>query len=346
MIAFERYKKANYILGEIESYKTLRNAARTLSETLFDKGATFNKSLTGDQNSRNACLAELQRWLNEVPGIVKSISHRTIYREIDQLEELLEQIFAEENDSSGVILATKEALAEFALVYEKIISGYHAAHSVELVYAAQIFSSRLEVLLASYLAIRDGFGLDENLSKSDSKAELSVYLSTINSVEDFASKLHAISELYNELARILDVDVGDYPLEIANIESGSLWSRLFGDSKVIQLIVDLLRGGAGYLHRTYTVEGKVSAIPESLDSLNKVLDFSKRLEGEGLDVSAIREELRIAGVGIARNLNTLLEKQYKVEINGEEQSLQDAAMKAISKEKWMETLRISHDEGE
>lgn len=346
MIAFDRYKKANYILSEIESYKTLRNAAQSLSDTLFKMGSSFNKSLPNDQNSRNACAAEIHRWLHEVPSIVKNISHRRIYREIDQLEELLEEIIAEENDSSGVIVETKESLAAFASVYEAVNSGYSAAHSTELVYAAQILNSNLEALSASYAAVKDGFNLSGNLPNSDSKSELSVYLSTINSVEDFASKLHAISELYNALARILNVDIGDHPLEIGNIESGSLWSRLFGDSKVIQLIVDLLRGGAGYLHRTYTVEGKISAIPESLDSLNKVLDFSKRLENEGLDVTVIREELRIAGVGIARNLNILLEKQYKVEINGEEQSLQDAAMKAISKEKWMETLRISHDEVE
>lgn len=344
MIVFDRYKKASSVIGEIESFKTLRNVSLNLASTLLGMKGGFTKSLSSDQNIRAACLADMQRWLKEVPNIVRNVSHRAIYREIDQLEELLEKLIGEDGDPSGLILETKETLSKFASIYETVISGYNANHSADLVFAAQQFYNNLDALLISYVTLRDGFGLDGHSFDPALKAELSVYLSTITSVDDFASKLHAISGLYDELARILGVDVGDYPLEIGNIESGSLWSRLFGDSKVIQLIVDLLRGGAGYLHRTYTVEGKISAIPESLDSLNKVLDFSKRLEEEGLDVAAMREELRIAGVGIARNLNTLLEKQYKVEINGEEQSLQDAAMKAISQEKWMETLRITHED--
>lgn len=344
MIAYERYKKAEYVLGEINKYKTLRDVARNLASTLFVMGEVFTQSLSSDQGSRAASLEAVRKWLNSVPNIVRNVSHRLLYREIDLLEELLEKIINEDGDSSGLILATKEALEGFALRYEALISGYNSSYSVDMVYAAQDFYSNLEALSASYVMLRDGFDANESSCASELGLELSIYLSTINSVEDFASKLKAISELYEAIARILGVDIGSSPLKIGSIESGSLWSRLFGDSKVIQLIVDLLRGGAGYLHRTYTVEGKISSIPESLDSLNRVLDFSKRLEEEGLDVAAMREELRIAGVGIARNLNTLLEKQYKVEINGEEQSLQDAAMKAISQEKWMETLRITHED--
>lgn len=344
MSALERYKKSKYILSEIENCSNLQDIAKIISSSTIEIKKSLYKSLSSDQNTRITCAVEIQKELKSISEKLKRISHRAIYREMDQLQDLLDKMEVENIDSSGIIKKTKTSLKDFAAHYEAYAAGYDPTHAIPLIYSAIDFSNNLESIIISNTTALDDFNNEGETPLLSHESELSLYLSTITSVDDFAKKLHALSELYAALAKILDVDITDSPLRIGNIESGSLWSRVFGDSKVIQLIVDFLRGGASYLHRTYTTEGKISGIPSSLDSLNRILDFSKRLEDEGVDTASMKEELRIAGVSIARNFNSLLEKQYRVEVNGEEHSLQSAAMKAISQESWMETLRISHEE--
>jgi hypothetical protein len=46
----------------------------------------------------------------------------------------------------------------------------------------------------------------------------------------------ALEQLYSLTAELLDVSPAEFPLTITHLEVGSLWIKLFGQSKVISMV--------------------------------------------------------------------------------------------------------------
>ncbi|PNG11764.1 hypothetical protein CXK97_21750 [Stutzerimonas stutzeri] len=174
-------------------------------------------------------------------------------------------------------------------------------------------------------------------------AELSLYISNVYGLRDFANKLNAISDLYDLLAELLEISTAECPIVVDQIEAGSLWSKVFGDSRIIGIMIDLLRGSAGFIYRNYTKEGQLTTIPGKLESLDKILDLSGRLQAQGIETDKIKEELRIATVSIAKNLNKLIDNQQRIEINGESHSIAEEFVRSLTDDKWLKP-RIAYDD--
>src|SRR6266478_6015777 len=96
---------------------------------------------------------------------------------------------------------------------------------------------------------------------------------------------------------------------------------MFGESKVIGLLTSLIQSGASYMHRNFTNEGKIEAIPKKVSAVEEVLKLTEKLSANGIDTKAIQENIQKSAVIISQELNTLLAREPNVTINGESYSV-------------------------
>jgi hypothetical protein len=258
-------------------------------------------------NAMHADFASLNR-------TTRSQNVRAIFRDVENLSNQLSKALCEDlDDPSYVKNGLLVELDTFADAYNAYVTHQTGAYAVPLLLAVQ-------QVKASLLALR-GF-LHYTLSNSsglllnEGEAELSLVLVKISGVADFAGKLAALQNLYDELSNLLSVSTASHPLRIGKIESGSLWTRLFGDMKVVSLMITFIEETARFVHRNYTQEGKIASIPTKIESMNSILDFTSRLKEAGVDVSAAEDALAKSAVVMAKSLNILVTDQPLVEVNG------------------------------
>ena len=164
--------------------------------------------------------------------------------------------------------------------------------------------------------------------------ELRLLVTSEPRYEEIVLKFTAIRDLYLETCNLLDVSASEYPLEVIDLEAGSLWFRVFGESRVIKLVTRFIEKGAGYLYRRFTIEGQIASIPRQIDAVEAVFELSKSLEEVGVDTTIIKDRLQKSGVIISSRLSDLLEGAPSVTVNDQEFSVGDAlTQKYISESK-------------
>lgn len=343
MHTFELVKLSKDHLEKIQKYSSLLDNAYKISSA-YDKVPDYIAAISsGISNSMSSASASIKNRSDSVKNITASISPREMFKNIEGMHDCLTEIERSETNEIDDGRKAVDALQEFSINYESYIASYNPTDAPPLVFSAKNLANHLDKLISRYKFILSN--IESKNEQKENIAELSLYISNITGLRDFADKLNAISDLYETLAELLGIDITDTPLIIDQIESGSLWSKLFGDSRVIGLMIDLMRSCAEFMHRNYTTEGKITSLPSKLESLNKIIDLSGRLSDQGIDTSEVNEEIRRAAVSITKDLNKLIERQPKIEINGKSQSIADEFLKAISDESWLKP-RISHDENQ
>lgn len=168
----------------------------------------------------------------------------------------------------------------------------------------------------------------KTIPKGNSSLELSI--DTNVTFENVLSKLQAVHLLYLHLCELTGVSVLRFPLIIEDLQCGSLWVKVFGESKVISLCVSLISRAVSYFHRMYTRDGMVQDIPNKLETLDTFLDLSARLEEIGIDTSELNRSLGKSAQIIASDLNTLLAGTPMLTVN-DEQHLLPKNVKDITK---------------
>jgi hypothetical protein len=265
--------------------------------------------------------------LTSLSTITKTLSARKLFREVEVLEGRLSKALKDGLDETKYVVEFLGILDEFAEAYNAYVVNQTGKNALPLLFIArrltQAFSSFqgfLEYILANSSYI---------LSRREDEAEFSLVLANVTDVQNFSEKLAALNALYLEICYLLGVSVPSHPLRIGKIESGSLWTNLFGETRVVGLMNSLIEGGVHFFHRNYTKEGKIAAIPKKLESLNELLDFSNRLKESGCDVTEIQEKIAKGAAIITDNLNTLLSDQPVVEVNGKTLSIGQELQKAL-----------------
>jgi hypothetical protein len=117
------------------------------------------------------------------------------------------------------------------------------------------------------------------------------------------------------------------PLKIGKIESGSLWVKLFGESKVVALLTRFIEEGAEYLYRKFTIEGQISTIPRKIEVLDKVIGLRSSLQENGIDTAGLDDHIAKSGAIIGKDLNILLARQSSVRVNGRLTSVSNEMLK-------------------
>jgi hypothetical protein len=138
------------------------------------------------------------------------------------------------------------------------------------------------------------------------------------------------------------VSKSQYPLQVIKIESGSLWIKLFGESKVITLLTSLIESAAKFFYRNFTNEGKITSLPRNVEAIEAILSLTKKLEAEGIDTSATKDNLQKAAVKISAQLNELLLKEPSIEVDGKKYSVAET----MQDKYLLEGQRLLLDEGD
>lgn len=261
----------------------------------------------------------------EVGNIVGKIKTKRPAKTLIMLDKLVDDL-QKLSHSGGHHLATfssiKIKIQNFYQEYETSINNYTWPQIMKLLTTAKD-------LYVSILVYRDFVSLiREDLEATidvpqDNKVATFFFQSTTE-YEEFLNKLLALDRLYSELCLLANVSRSQYPLQVIKLESGSLWIKLFGESKVITLLTSLVESAARYFYRNFTDEGKITSIPRNVESIESVLALSKKLEAEGIDVTAIKDNVQKAAVTMSAQLNKLLLKEPSVEVNGKKHSVAEA----------------------
>lgn len=249
---------------------------------------------------------------------VAQIRVRKFFSDLEIFQEILTDVGKTVPDSSFYIEELEEKIIEFSDFYDDFLSLQNAQNVAKLTSAASILNRDIHRFLKSLEFICDA--LDSN-NGVDEKPGLTLLLPATLNFKEFIDKLSALQTIYSELCQLLGVSESDDPLRIEKIESGSLLISLFGNDNILALIVDFLKSSASFFYRNYTTEGKISAIPSRLESLNAILEFTEKLDSLGVETKSMKVELSKSGQAIAKNLTELLDRQGSITINDSEINL-------------------------
>lgn len=305
------------IYESIDLFSPLVNEFRNRPNNLLDNGNT-------GQNRRSSIAASI----NQIISKEKTLEYRKIIVEAAQLEEELQltkkNIEAINGYHADFISEIEHKLEGFLSHYERHTREYSHSSCISL----SIWASDLKTAITSTQQVLDGvFNLSSATENEhpDKYLNIELYLSNVNSLKDFATKLDAIHEIYIELLSLRGLSETDFPIIIDRLESGSLWIKVAGHTLTATLLTSVLTLATNYYQENYTVTGKLSQLPTSIKAADELLKLSQALEKDGVDTTKIKSNIESATRKISKKLDILLGDQPAVEINEVEHSI-DAAL--------------------
>ncbi|MFJ2334211.1 hypothetical protein [Pseudomonas helleri] len=244
-----------------------------------------------------------------------TISQRQFFKALEHFQAALVQLNFSQPHSPEVVLSLKQQIEDFSDLYDVFITNGIGPNALPVVLAAQVLNVKLQTFIQS-LQMFDEFVCNHDVAAS-AEAPLTIWLPAHFDLKDFGQRLLAVNALYSELCMLLSVSESEYPLRISKIESGSLWAKVFGQSKVIDLLTSFIKDTASWMYRNHTTEGKVSAIPMKVEAIDALLGLSTKLEAAGIDTSAMNAHIQKSSFVIARDLAVLLDGQASITINNQ-----------------------------
>ncbi len=239
-----------------------------------------------------------------------------VFVEIENLISELNKVNAKNSAFLNITNPITEKLEEFYELFELSVGRFNANKMIGLMRIAH----PLNEILSRTAKITNSFKtmLSEEPKLEEGKESLSLFFTAPIEYNELIVKLIAIETLYNEIARLLNISTSEHPLEIARLEIGSWWIKIFGDSKVITLITTLCEKSVSYFHRTYTQEGIIQGISNKIEVIENLLGLSKILKEYGIDTKVLDENIGHSGVVLSRQLTKLLAGEPNVKINNKE----------------------------
>lgn len=243
------------------------------------------------------------------------IKPKLVFTSLEMLRTAFSVFVEELNQEVTYISTIYSQFIELENVYDKFIQDYSYSSTVELVYSGtDLFHSLKNTEDISTIIWKN---LHNQYEYNNSLGSLSLYLDSDYTYNNFIKKLEALQKLYSQLCFLLHISESDFPLRIAKIESGSLFVKIFGEPKVIQIISDFIKDTTGFLYRNKTTEGKIESIPRKTEAIESILKLSEKLQEAGLEVDELNTIIENSAILIAEDLNCLLVGERRVELNGE-----------------------------
>lgn len=330
MTSYELTKKIDDLLAHMKTANALLKALDDLSETydgLIERKPPRKE--TEIKAARDRALDVLKNILgfksNLTPNYflslftnkLKRIWSAQLFLDANNLTAYLREF--QQHLECGFCFALAKKLEGFAWSYEKFIREHDETVAIDVMVQAKSLRTSLHDVRSVLSFVRQSITGSE--PDVEQEGLVSFFLHPDNELSSVITKLKAIQVIYSELCRVLNVSVPEHPLRIVNLESGSLWLRLFGESKVVTLMTDLVRSSLGFMYRHFTKEGMLTSIPMKVEEIESVIALEQRIRDLGVDTTEMRENLRISGVVIAKQLNSFLMGEGVVVINGEVHSI-------------------------
>ena len=133
-------------------------------------------------------------------------------------------------------------------------------------------------------------------------------------VEFVIERLRSLQRLYTAVCRLAGVSTSRFPLTVQQLEAGSLWLKLFGESRIIAVCSKVIDAAIRHLYRHHTREGQVAEIPNQIKLLEASLELSRKLEEAGIDATEIRSEVAEATLEVVASLRALVRNTDSISI--------------------------------
>ncbi|EAR61568.1 hypothetical protein [Neptuniibacter caesariensis] len=286
------------------------------SEALkFKEYDGFIQEQTVDQQKRAKITNQIQNAIRkEKEAYRPSQLLRSIINFEDRLDEISKLLPETSRSSSGKVLANfHNSLADFLHSFD----NYKSNVTVGTGFSLALCSLELQVSLSILLPHLASMLPNNQIEDVGERVEINLYLSNVDSLGEFGKKLIAVEELYNVFVELNGGKVTESPIEIQNIENGSLVLSILSLPVVGEMLKLTLGRAASYIQGEYTRKGQIEGLPPVVSSIEGVLRISEQLQRNGIDTQEINEELQAATVKIARNINALIKDQPCVQINEE-----------------------------
>jgi hypothetical protein len=261
----------------------------------------------------NDVAGQIHSHLSRTGRTTSSFNHRQFFRSLEHFKESLELLQSQDSKSEKVISELGELVEEFAGLYDAFLSNPGAKEALPLLLAARRIDRMLITLIGSLRLLSKVSEAKATLDEAE--AFLSIWLHGHMEFGEFVTRLAAIQSLYSQLCTLFSVSESEFPLRISKIESGSLWAKLFGESRVVGMMAALLEQTAGWMYRNFTAEGRLSAIPGKVEAIDSLLGLKQKLKDAGIQTDGLNQDIEKAVVAISKDLVVVLEGQRIVTVN-------------------------------
>lgn len=312
MLSIDLKKTIADFLMSSDSFSALLDAVAKIAK-FYDDTTPYVLELAHGGEKLNAAAAAINSRYAALKSVTREITPQKVYLAVGAFRNAVQEDLDFAVREHEFTEALTHEVDDFVSCYDDFLMNPNTQTSAALMLQASNANRRLASTFGAFHLIESA--LEANVEADVDEEAISLVLSEVNGFDDFTRKLEAFHNLYRELCFVLGTTEGSHPLRVAKIESGSLWIKVFGDTKVVKLLVALLESTVGYLHRTFTTEGKIASVPRKLESLDAAIQVSAKLQAAGVDTSEMNENLKKCGVAISQGLAELLEDQPRVRVN-------------------------------
>jgi hypothetical protein len=290
---------------------TLYSALKSINETYLG----YEGVLTGmSEPVSNDTLHALGQAIDSTIALLFGVSSRSLFREIDLLVTTLNDSLIIKKDMSGCLAGH---IVNFSDAYDSYTSQPSRQKALKLLLMGHELYIRIQAFLGLSQSLVEAYSLTEK-SPFEGEGEMLIILPAVETVEEAVICLKCILAIYDEICILAGVSTQNYPLRLCKIDSGSLWVKLFGESRIIGLVCKLIENAAQYAYRNYTNEGRAAAIPKKVETLKEILGLSNSLEEAGIDTSALKQKIEKGSVALVNEFNELIQGQKSIHLNGKE----------------------------
>ena len=297
----------------------LENQHQRLEKFIFD-AANLTIPIGNNPFDNNQVAAEKVKIQGNLNNIVAEIKNKElpgkIFIGLHNIKENYTSFIRKINQdhSAKYLVFISHVFSELGTTYDNFVINPNYITAFLLTNAAKTFNKNLknsvEIINIISCSLQETYD-DENLSF------LSLKLDSDYTFQQFIEKLQAIQSIYSEMCYLFEISEYDFPLRIAKIESGSLWLKIFGESKIINLFADSIKDAKEYGYRNMTREGKIRSVPEDIKAVEALLGLRDKMKEGGINTKDVDEKISKSTSIIADNLNILLSGEKKVTLNGE-----------------------------
>lgn len=312
MHLFELQRGIKQFFTELESFQPFIAGLTQLASSA-DGVDSYLRGVSKGGAKTSESASNLHSYFSNVQQTTAGIVNREFFRALEHFQRSVAQLQVSETSQALLIKNLNVDVENFAALYDAFLSLKSGENAVPLLLAAKKLHTKIETFFESLQLVEDAIGAYD--VPSNTEAPLALLLPAHLNLPDFAHKLLALQALYSELCMLLSVSESAHPLRISKIESGSLWAKVFGESRVVGLMASFVEQTASWLYRSYTAEGKIASVPQKVEAIDALLNLTERLEAAGIDAVEMKEHIGKSAVAISKSLAEILDGQPSVTVN-------------------------------
>lgn len=314
MTSFELLQNIKKYFSKNEEFSVFLDGLSKLSQGAAEIENNLSIIARGGNHIQQAAV-NLHSHLSTISQITASIVNRPFFKSIEEFQKSIERLKPQEISENELINRISTDVERFATLYDEYLSQRSTSKAATLVITAKKLRNDIDALAEFLIFIQES--IDTQDIPGSSESPLEILLPAQLSITDFSNKLLAIQKLYSEICMLLTVSESSYPLRISKIESGSLWARFFGESRVIGMMVSFMGDTASWLFRKYTTEGKIASVPQKVEAIDSLISLTQRLNDAGIDTSEMKDHISKSAVLISKSLEEILTHQPSITVNNQ-----------------------------